>query len=111
LSKRDNIVIALGGGTVANENNLEYIKQNGKLIYLKISPGKIYQRLKYKTDRPILQDNEGKPLVREKMIGKIQYLLKMREPFYNKADVIYNVDYVNIGRSIDELIKIIYRKF
>ena len=48
LSKEEKVVISLGGGTMASEENLAVVKRTGKVVYLKVSPEVLYKRLKYK---------------------------------------------------------------
>ena len=53
LSFKDRLIISLGGGTSANNNNLELLKKTGTIIYLKTSPEAIFNRLRFKRDRPL----------------------------------------------------------
>jgi shikimate kinase len=111
LSEYEKVIISLGGGTLSSSNNLDFIKQKGKLIYLKTSPDKIFLRLKHKTDRPLFHTHEGKPISESEMRMKIQELLQLRESFYNKSDVIFLLEDAKVGKTVDELVKIIKRKF
>ena len=61
-SELEDYIIALGGGTVAYQINLEVIKSAGYLIYLESSPEETYKRLRFKRDRPaLLFDGEEEP--------------------------------------------------
>lgn len=46
LSAHKNVVISLGGGTLISDENVKFIKENGHLIYLRVSPEVIYTRIK-----------------------------------------------------------------
>ena len=37
ISESKNVIISLGGGTIANKENIEIMKNTGKIIYLKVS--------------------------------------------------------------------------
>lgn len=106
-----NSIIALGGGTLFHNDNFNLIQNSGKLIYLKTSPENIYQRVKNKTNRPLLLGDDFQPLPKEETIEKIKSLLKERENFYNKSDIVFNIDNKYIGRTVDNLVNLIRRKF
>jgi len=105
VSHRDRSVISLGGGTIANESNLQIIKSTGVLIYLKTSAEQIYHRLKRKTDRPLVRSKIGVTLNEEQLRNRISVLLSKREQFYNQADVIVITDDQRIGLTVDEIVQ------
>lgn len=78
-------IISTGGGIPVREENRRLLKQLGTVIYLKVRPETVYERIKGDKTRPLLQcDN---PLVR------IQEMLKIREPLYEDcADIIIEAD-------------------
>ena len=107
----ENHIIALGGGTIASEVNLEIIKSAGFLIYLESSPEETYKRLRFKRDRPaFLFDGEEEPNKIEFM-EKINSLLQTRVKYYDQADVKISTDNVPVGRSVDKLSNIIRKEF
>lgn len=114
LSKSDNSIIALGGGTLINDDNLKIILQTGKLVYLKVTPEIIYKRIKNKIDRPLFRDFVLAGNSKEQFIKKIEGMLEERNKYYNKADIFFNVDDSPIGITVDRLAKsikkIIYEK-
>jgi len=84
LSRMERVVIATGGGAPCFGNNLEKMKKAGLTIYLKLTPAALLSRLKdARTRRPLL---EGKS--EAEMLRTIQHMLKEREPFYSRADMI-----------------------
>lgn len=109
LSTIPNVVISLGGGTMVNDENANFITRNGKLIYLKVTPEVIYSRIKRKTDRPLFKDFVLADKSKEEFIIKIKSMLNEREHYYNKADIIFDVDNSPIGRTVDRLAKQINR--
>lgn len=99
FSKPKKKIIATGGGVIKNPANIANLKKGGVIIYLKSSPEKIAQNLKFDNTRPILQvpDKEG----------KIRELLEEREPFYNKyAEITVDVSNSDIDFTVDKIIEV-----
>jgi len=107
----ENLVLALGGGTLTSKENIEVIKKTGVSIYLKSSPGEIFKRLKFKVDRPLLKSESGMPLPEVETKAKISELLKKREQTYLQADIVYLIDNISVGKTVDDLVKLLNRKF
>lgn len=96
----DNVkaIIATGGGTPCFLNNLQLMKQSGKIIYLKMDVKALFNRLFHaKGDRPLVKEKEG-----EEMLLYIENLLKHREAFYNQADLIFDGISVDIKQLADK---------
>ena len=110
LSHNNNVIISLGGGTIVNQNNLNIIKNTGKIIYLKASIDSIYKRVAFKRDRPNLII-DGEEFSKEKLIQKINNLFSAREKYYNQADLTIDTDNISIGVTVDKLAKIINDEF
>ena len=108
--KAAKIVLALGGGTLTDKQNVEFIKSNGISIYLKSTPDEIFRRLKFKVDRPLLKSKDGLPLSAFETKKKITELLEKRETIYLLADIIYQIDNITVGKSVDDLVKLLKRK-
>ena len=109
VSQFQGCVISLGGGTISHEDNLKIIKETGILVYLKTEPERIFQRLKHKTDRPLLKNQEGLSLSDEELNNRINLLLIEREPFYRHADVTIRTDNKRIGLTVDEIVRSIQK--
>jgi len=107
LSSQDKVIIALGGGAMANQLNIDYFKKHGKIIYLKISPEEDYERLKFKRDRPVLIKNGTVDLSKPDFIQKLHELISSRSHFYEQADLIIDVNNAAIGRTVDKIANII----
>ena len=105
VSSLDAAVVSLGGGTIANEENFELIHRNGVIIYLQLSPEEILNRVQRRTDRPMLKDDEGKPLSGAELDTRIRELLNLREQFYSRADIIVPADRKKVGATVDEIVK------
>ena len=107
LSKKSDLVISLGGGTMANEKNLAVLKKVGTIVYLKASTDSLYNRLKYKRDRPSLGVNESEDFTKEKLVNRINQLMAKRAKFYEQADIIIDTDDSSVGRTVDKIIKLL----
>lgn len=83
LKKDEKLVVALGGGTVCYENNLEKIKKAGLLIYIELPVASLAQRLENsKAKRPLLKNLKG-----EELTAFIDNKLNERKDYYNKAQI------------------------
>jgi shikimate kinase len=105
ITELNHSVVALGGGTIANEENLQLVSQNGILVYLKLSPEEIIHRVQYRSDRPMLKDEQGKQLAPMQLQQRVNELLNKREPFYARADVIIRADNMRVGSTVDMIMK------
>ena len=80
----DNAIISTGGGLPCFFDNMDWMKANGKSVYIKLSPKTLADRLETgKEERPLLQDKHGDALVEF-----IEQKLDEREKFYSQASII-----------------------
>ncbi len=94
-------VIATGGGTPCYHDNMTWIKENGKSIYLFLSPDRLLGRLRtQKAHRPMIADLED-----EELKEFIQQLLEKREPIYQTAHFIVDVDQ-RISETVQDMTRI-----
>jgi shikimate kinase len=107
ISAQDNVIVSLGGGTMAGEENLNFLKKTGRIFYLKASREAIYKRLKYKRDRPALHINGDFPDTKEQLMELIDKLLNEREKFYLLSDHIILTDNIPVGKTVDKIARII----
>ncbi len=81
MSEEDNLVLALGGGAVLDADNIEALRKNGLIIWLKAGPQILRQRMKedHRTSvsRPTLT---GKGTIEE-----LEEMMVYRDSFYEKA--------------------------
>lgn len=99
-------VIATGGGTACFHNNMDWMKENGITVYLKMHPKSLFHRLvKAKKKRPLLADKTEQQLQQF-----IDEQLTHREPYYNKAHIILPGESLNLTRLYDEIHKIIEKR-
>jgi shikimate kinase len=96
------MVIATGGGIIKNEKNIENLKKNGVIIYLKANAEHIFSNIGNDNTRPLLQV--------EDKLGKIQSLLEERTPIYEKcADITIDVSGGCITGITNDILKAIGR--
>ncbi len=95
-------IISTGGGTPCFFDNMKFIRQNGKSVYIRVAPASLSSRLlTIRRKRPLLKDLP--PLELEPFI--IQQLAE-REHYYLEADYIVDgpeVDPAEIVKLIPEL--------
>lgn len=93
LWEREDHVVSTGGGIVVREENREFIRMLGTVIYLKVSPMTVYERLQKDNSRPLLQGGN--------QFEKITRMMNQRKHLYEMtADYVIEVD----GKSLEELI-------
>lgn len=89
-------VISTGGGTPLRDENMEILKELGVVVWLRITPDTVFDRLKNDTNRPLLQTEDP--------ASTIERLLEFRNPLYEKcSDVIIDVDNKPVERIMDEV--------
>jgi shikimate kinase len=96
ISQKGSHVVALGGGAPLREENWQAISSTGITIYLRADAETLFARLNDKGSRPLLADLEG-----EDRLEKIRRLLKIREPYYKRAELIVECR----NRSAEELVE------
>ena len=102
ISKSDNIVLSLGGGTICYNNNIDLIKNSNNIsFYLKLNATKLSQRLyNIRTKRPLLSsiDNENN------LLEYISKHLFERESYYRKSDHIIDCNHKSVDNIIDSIL-------
>ena len=107
LAEFEDVIISCGGGTPCFFDNIDYMNQQGQVVYLRCEPEVLQKHLMMgKTERPLLKDKSP-----EQLIGYIKEHLQEREPFYNKArfklDVSLMDNYEKISITVAQLRKIL----
>ncbi|MGZ3836689.1 MAG: shikimate kinase, partial [Mucilaginibacter sp.] len=73
-----------GGGLPCFFDNMDWMKANGKVVYIKLTPKTLADRLESgKEERPLLQDKHG-----DELVAFIEQKLGERESFYSQANII-----------------------
>lgn len=91
-------IISVGGGLPVKEENREILKKIGMVVYLRIRPETVYERLKEDTTRPLLQGENPQE--------KIKNLMDERASFYESgADAIIDVDELDTEQIIQKIVR------
>ena len=103
IAEFENVIISCGGGTPCFFDNMDYLNEQGQVIYLKATPEVLYKHLLMsKGERPLLKGKSP-----EELITFIREQLEKREIFYNKArytlDVSLMDNYEKIKISIAKI--------
>ena len=103
VAEFENVIISCGGGTPCFFDNIDYINQQGEVVYLKATPEVLYRHLLMgKVERPLIKNKTP-----EELIAYITEQVAKREEFYNKArytlDVSIMDNYEKIQLSVDQL--------
>ena len=102
VSTQKKFVVACGGGIVLDKDNIKIMKKTGKVVCLCASCEEILKRVSLSTHRPIL--NVAKPKER------IELLLKMRAPYYMRADKMIDTSKLSIKQVVSKISKILTAK-
>ena len=107
VAEFENVIIATGGGTPIFFDNIDFMNNSGKTVYLKTAPQILFNRLKIaKHNRPIIKDKDDNELM-----SFIIENLERRDPFYSKANMLFIADNLDtkdqIYNAADKLIEML----
>ncbi len=104
ISKDNHQIIDLGGGAIIKEENLKDLRKNGLIICLTASLEEIMKRTE-EEERPLLKIKSSKLKVkRRERRKKIAELLKKREPYYKKADILLDTTGISPSQVAEKII-------
>ncbi len=99
IQKSTNVIVSCGGGAAMRPENVEIMKQKGKVVLLTASPENILERVKNDENRPLLKNR--------KTVEGIRELMEARRPFYEAAaDLTVRTD----TQPLEEICEEIFRK-
>ena len=103
VAEFEDVIISCGGGTPCFFDNMDYLNQQGDVVYLKATPETLYKHLMMaKVERPLLKGKNP-----EELIAYITEHLQERAPFYEKArhtlDVNVLDNYDKIAVSVERI--------
>lgn len=100
IADRGGMIVSCGGGAILREENVANMKKNGTIVYLSATPETIYERVRYSTNRPLLNGNMN--------VEYISQLMSKRVDKYEKAaDVILCVNKKEKNEIVRELLSIV----
>ena len=107
VAEFEDVIISCGGGTPCFFDNMDYLNQQGDVVYLKCEPETLYRHLLMgKVERPLIKGKSP-----EELIAYITNHLAEREPFYSRArhtlDVTVLDEYDKIQTSVTALRKLL----
>lgn len=102
VAKEENQVIATGGGVVLDPENISALKQNGVVVCLTATPEVIFERIKRKKSRPLLQVEDP--------LATIKQMLNDRQPFYTNAASSIDTSSRELNLVVADVVKI-YKDF
>ncbi len=95
LADKSNMVISTGGGLVLDQENVTALRKNGVLICLTADPEVIYNRVKNKNNRPLLQKGSIKE--------SVYRLMQEREENYNTAEFTVDTGKGSLSETVDKI--------
>lgn len=96
VSSYEDVIISLGGGTPCFFDNMEVVRKAGRSVYLKPSEEVLLVRLIHgKHKRPLLADKSD-----DEILAFIREQLAWREPYYLKAEIIFNASHLENKEDI-----------
>ncbi len=91
-------IVSCGGGAVLRPENVENMKKNGTVLFLSATPETIYERVRYSTNRPLLNGNMN--------VEYISQLMERRRSAYEAAaDVVISTDDKEKSQIVEEILK------
>lgn len=95
----DNVVISSGGGTPCFADNMETMKKSGIVVYIKMAPASLFDRLTHaKRPRPLVQNKSP-----EELQEFIAVNLPKREIFYQQAHLTVKGESIDIDGICEEI--------
>lgn len=99
IQTQENKVVSCGGGVVLREQNVEVMKQGGRIVLLSATPETILERVKDDNSRPLLQGNKSVAFIHD-------MLEKRRFKYEGAADIIIQTD----GKQVADICNEIFDK-
>ena len=93
-----NLVVACGGGAVLNRINIDRLRNESVVVYLRASPEVLLDRMAgTEGERPVLKACDGESAIVE--------LLRFREPFYDRAaDIEIDTSKLDIDSVVEQIV-------
>ena len=103
VAEFENVVVSCGGGTPCFFDNMDYLNQQGDVVYLRATPEVLFRHLKMgKGIRPLLQGKND-----DELLAFIKEQLAKREEFYMKANHIVEIPCMENEDKINQTIELV----
>ena len=99
ITRNEKIVIALGGGTYIYEKSRILLQNNASTIWLNSDLDEIFNRLKNKNNRPLLNFGNKKKI--------LQDLIAKRNPIYQESNYMINIFKKKSDQLVNEIINLL----
>ncbi|MGH7369531.1 MAG: shikimate kinase [Candidatus Methylomirabilaceae bacterium] len=96
IAKRDDVVLATGGGAVLDPENVRRFKTEGILVCLQAEPQTILERIGGDAGRPLLQASDW--------MARIRALLEQRATAYATADLTVETSRLDVDEIVDRIV-------
>lgn len=101
VAEKENVVIAVGGGTPCFFDNIDFMNQTSQTVYIKASTDTLIAHIHMgKTRRPLIDG-----MTDEELHDYIESSMCMREPFYNKAKHTLTIETIRLQSQIEEYVE------
>jgi shikimate kinase len=110
VAKRSDAVIALGGGTLLEVENLMLVQQSGISICLTTTPAEIWKRIEDTDKRQLIAgpDAQGRMLPTASQIyRRIESLMLIRKPGYDQSDIVIDSTHKTIPQIVQEILMLL----
>lgn len=98
LTRRDEVVLATGGGAVIKEQNRKALSSRGLVIYLHCTVEQQFERTHRDKNRPLLQTDDP--------MAKLKSLMAERDPLYRQtADLLISTEGRNTQAVVQDIRK------
>jgi len=97
--EKDGQVIATGGGTILDEDNLRLLKEKALLVCLTARPETVLKRSGVGKGRPLLEGEDRRQ--------RIEELLKLRDESYARAHLRIKTDDLTVEEVVEEIIQLL----
>jgi len=77
LTRKQNLILATGGGAILNPENRQLLKRSGIVIYLRASVNDLYRRTRHDKNRPLLQT--------QNLYARLNELYVQRDALYRET--------------------------
>jgi shikimate kinase len=96
LTAMNDIVLATGGGAVISPANRTFLKERGRVIYLRAAPEDLWRRTRRDRNRPLLQTADP--------LGRLRALHEQRDPLYREvADLIVDTGSQSVAHLTSQI--------
>ncbi len=98
LTRRQNLVLATGGGAVLDPENRRHLQSRGTVIYLHADIDQLLERTRKDRNRPLLQTDDPR--------ARLEALMAERDPLYREvADIILETGQRGVRHAVQTLLR------